>query len=108
MSNFICEYCGTACIDTPNGYKTGCEHYPPDWAYDVFYHALNYRGASIQDASVYWKELEACIGRLIAVEREACAKVCEQPVLIHGGKSEVTNAYNAAQMDNAAAIRARK
>lgn len=29
MSNFTCEKCGTAIIDTPSrGYVTGCEHYP--------------------------------------------------------------------------------
>lgn len=28
MSSFICESCGTECIDTPEGYVTGCEHYP--------------------------------------------------------------------------------
>jgi len=30
MSNFKCEKCGTVCYDTPNGYITGCEHYPED------------------------------------------------------------------------------
>ena len=30
MSNFICEKCGTHCIDSPEGYITGCEHYPAD------------------------------------------------------------------------------
>ena len=30
MSNFICEKCGKHCIDSPLGYVTGCEHYPPD------------------------------------------------------------------------------
>lgn len=28
MSNFHCKHCGTAIVDTPNGYITGCEHYP--------------------------------------------------------------------------------
>lgn len=28
MSNFTCEKCGTVLIDGPNGYITGCEHYP--------------------------------------------------------------------------------
>ena len=28
MSSFYCEKCGTAIIDSPNGYITGCEHYP--------------------------------------------------------------------------------
>lgn len=30
MSNFFCEACGAYCEDTPRGYVTGCEHYPPD------------------------------------------------------------------------------
>tara|TARA_R110002051_G_C8434973_1_gene454050 strand:+ start:94 stop:387 length:294 start_codon:yes stop_codon:yes gene_type:complete len=33
MSNFQCEKCGTVCYDTPNGYITGCEHYPADIRY---------------------------------------------------------------------------
>jgi len=28
MSNFVCEHCGEAIIDTPTGYITGCKHYP--------------------------------------------------------------------------------
>lgn len=28
VSSFSCEKCGSDCIDTPNGYITGCEHYP--------------------------------------------------------------------------------
>ncbi len=30
MSNFQCEHCGAMCCDSPAGYTTGCEHYPPD------------------------------------------------------------------------------
>lgn len=30
MSNFKCGKCGAMCYDTPTGYITGCEHYPPD------------------------------------------------------------------------------
>ena len=30
MSNFYCETCGAAVIDSPAGYVEGCEHYPPD------------------------------------------------------------------------------
>lgn len=30
MSHFQCEKCGKICYDTPNGYITGCEHYPAD------------------------------------------------------------------------------
>jgi len=32
MSNFVCEKCGTVCYDSPNGYVTGCTHYPADIA----------------------------------------------------------------------------
>lgn len=28
MSSFNCEYCRKAILDTPDGYITGCEHYP--------------------------------------------------------------------------------
>jgi len=30
MSNFKCPECGTDCIDSTNGYITGCEHFPAD------------------------------------------------------------------------------
>ena len=33
MSNFYCDVCGAHCYDTPNGYMTGCEHYPADLKY---------------------------------------------------------------------------
>ena len=39
MSNFICEHCGTSVIDSAHGYKSGCEHYTPDLAYDKRYDA---------------------------------------------------------------------
>ncbi len=28
MSNFRCQMCGTDIVDSPNGYVTGCVHYP--------------------------------------------------------------------------------
>ncbi len=28
MSTFICDKCGTAILDSENGYVTGCEHWP--------------------------------------------------------------------------------
>ena len=43
---------------------------------DLFYHALNYRGASTQNAEECWKELQACVDRLIKAERVACAMEC--------------------------------
>lgn len=30
MSNFNCETCGTAILDSPDGYTTSCEHHPKD------------------------------------------------------------------------------
>ena len=30
MTSFYCEQCGVVCTDSPGGYTTGCEHYPPD------------------------------------------------------------------------------
>ena len=45
---------------------------------DIFWHALNYRTASTQHAEQMWQELDACINRLIAEEREACAKECDK------------------------------
>lgn len=44
---------------------------------DLFYHALNYRGAASEHAELFWKELESCVNRLIAAEREACAKAAD-------------------------------
>ena len=28
MSSFICEKCGAEILDSPQGYITGCAHYP--------------------------------------------------------------------------------
>ena len=30
MSNFHCDKCGAYCEDSPRGFTSGCEHYPPD------------------------------------------------------------------------------
>lgn len=29
MSTFTCEICDALCVDTPRGYISGCDHYPP-------------------------------------------------------------------------------
>ena len=34
---------------------------------DLFWHALNYRGASYENAPAAWLELEACVNRLVAL-----------------------------------------
>jgi hypothetical protein len=45
---------------------------------DVFWHALNYRTAGPRQADAMWDELESCINRKVAAERERCAKMCEK------------------------------
>ena len=44
MSNFICEHCGALCYDTPEGYISGCEHYPPD---------INKAGLKVKNKTYY-------------------------------------------------------
>ncbi len=60
---------------------------------DLFYHALNYRTAPITlregGAQEAWEALEACVNRLIAREREECAKLCE--ILRDATLSHVSN-----------------
>jgi hypothetical protein len=45
-------------------------------AYDLYWHALNYRAAAIQHAEAMWKELEACVARLIEKAKDEC---CDPP-----------------------------
>lgn len=45
MSSFNCEVCGKAILDGPNGYYTGCEHYPID---EVKGYKSPYKEAKIQ------------------------------------------------------------
>jgi hypothetical protein len=35
MSSFKCEKCGKTCIDSNDGFISGCKHYPPDVKNDV-------------------------------------------------------------------------
>ena len=49
-----------------------------DTTNDLYWHALNFRTAGSVGAEYMWQELSACVDRLIAAEREACAKVCEE------------------------------
>lgn len=55
---------------------------------DVFYHALNYRGAASHHADFHWHELEACVNRLVTLERHRvanrCAEICEEHATIEG------------------------
>jgi len=52
-----------------------------EYEFDLFWHALNYRGAQItlkgNGAQEAWEQLEACVNRLIARERAECAKEAE-------------------------------
>lgn len=72
---------------------------------DLGWYALNYRTGSIKDAEIIWQELSACVDRLIAEEREACAAECERMMMYPGGKQEAP-AHNDVWAA-AAAIRAR-
>ena len=61
---------------------------------DIFWHALNYRTAATQHAEQMWQELAACVNRLIAEEREACANVCDKIAGsdLHGQAGEAADA----------------
>lgn len=37
---------------------------------DLFHHALNYRGATSENAELFWKELQLCVERMITSECE--------------------------------------
>lgn len=56
MSSFFCPHCGKSIIDTPNGYVTGCEHYP-----------LETKNKSVKDCKHYEK---SAIGKPRAINTE--------------------------------------
>jgi hypothetical protein len=41
-----------------------------EYEYDLFWHAMNYRGAASEHAELAWKELEACVKRIVDREVE--------------------------------------
>ena len=45
---------------------------------DLFYHALNYRGASTAHAPGYWNDLEVCHKRIVEAELSAYKAMCER------------------------------
>lgn len=45
---------------------------PAEYEFDLFWHALNYRGADTKTAQQMWVELEACVERLVDRERDKC------------------------------------
>jgi hypothetical protein len=63
-----------------------------EYEFDLFWHALNYRGAPITlgegGAQEAWEALEACVNRLIAREREECAALIEPMGDYCGGHGE--------------------
>lgn len=64
-------------------------------------------GFSVEWWSVTAKALREFAELVAAEEREKCAQLCDKPVLIPSEARVVTNAYNAAMMDCAKAIRDR-
>jgi hypothetical protein len=44
---------------------------------DLGWHALNYRTAHTLHAEAMWRELEACVARKVAAERERCAAIAD-------------------------------
>ncbi len=62
---------------------------------DLFLLVLDYRSApSGKVAEECWQELKACVDRLIAEEREKCAKICES-ILSKRLDNGNTNGFNA-------------
>ncbi len=61
-----------------------------EYALDLGWHALNYRCAHTVQAEMFWRELEACVQRLVdaatLAERERAAKVCERKRMVRGGE----------------------
>lgn len=51
---------------------------PLEHEFDLYWRALNYRTAAAVHAHAAWLELEACLGRMIEREREACAALAER------------------------------
>jgi hypothetical protein len=49
-----------------------------EYEFDLFWHALNYRTASVTEADAMWKELEACVRRLKARRAERAAERCAE------------------------------
>lgn len=68
MSNFQCEKCGAICYDTPNGYITGCEHYPVNKIK---------RPTRIKESQVF-KPLKEAIERVLASYNDYPNVVTEQ------------------------------
>jgi hypothetical protein len=44
---------------------------------NLHWHALNFRTAATQHAEAMWQELQACVERKVAAERERCLYCCE-------------------------------
>lgn len=59
MSNFQCEKCGTICYDTPNGYITGCEHYPADLKHNETERILKSVADFFEDRELTADQIEA-------------------------------------------------
>jgi hypothetical protein len=45
---------------------------------DLFYHAINYRGARTQEAEAMWNQLKLCVMRLLVAERAKCVALLSE------------------------------
>ena len=45
---------------------------------NLYWNAVNFRTAAPEDTNKYWKELVACVNRLIATELETCAMLNDE------------------------------
>lgn len=58
MSNFNCEQCGAVCIDSLQGYATGCKHYPADQVAARSVHTTARGAIELLNIPNGWKHLE--------------------------------------------------
>lgn len=53
-----------------------------DESMNLHYHAINYRGASIENVELYWQELVKCVERKLIKSYKQGYKDCENPHII--------------------------
>lgn len=52
-------------------------HTPDEYVHDLYYHALNYRGATSEGAEAAWQELKDCHDRINADLLAALEDICD-------------------------------
>ncbi len=55
-------------------------------AYDLYWHALNYRGASSDNAESCWCELEMCVVRIVGRSAENAVRLALEEVCREAGE----------------------